>query len=236
MTLDSESTPSPGACTVVAIVPAWNEAERIGAVLDVLNASGSVDRIVVVDDGSTDATAAVAGAHPGSATGRVSVVRLERNCGKGAAMAAGAQAAGEVEALLFLDADLIGLTVSHVDALVEPVRSGAVDMALGVFRGGNFWTTLAQVIVPNISGQRAIRRSLFQEVQGVAEARFGVELAITNHVLGSGRPIAQVVLRDVSHPMKERKFGIWRGMVSRARMYRQMVPYLVAGRRKGKRG
>jgi len=220
---------------VHAIVPAWNEADRIHAVLDVLASASGVDRITVVDDGSSDATAAVAEAHPAAASGKLSVLRLAENRGKGAAMAAGAAAAGTAYALLFLDADLIGLTVDQVEALVEPVRSGKVDMALGVFRGGNFWTTLAQVIVPNISGQRAIRRELFLEVQGVAEARFGVELAITNHVLGSGRPIAQIVLRDVSHPMKERKFGIWKGMASRARMYRQMLPYLIAGRRKGKR-
>ncbi|MFM7322408.1 MAG: glycosyltransferase family 2 protein [Armatimonadota bacterium] len=235
MTLDSNGATSPANSVVVAIVPAWNEADRIGAVLDVLSSTAIVDRILVVDDGSTDTTSEVARAREDAKAGRISVLRLEPNQGKGAAMSAGAEAAAGADVLLFLDADLIGLTVDQVDALVDPVRRGTVDMALGVFRGGNFWTTLAQVIVPNISGQRAIRRDLFLEVPGVAAARFGVELAITNHVLGSGRPIAQVVLRDVSHPMKERKFGVWRGMASRARMYRQMLPYLLAGRRKGRR-
>lgn len=222
--------------TVVAIVPAYNESSRIGRVLDALCAAPSVNRIVVVDDGSADDTAAVAEAHPGVAAGRIQVLRQRPNRGKGAAMHAGAEAAHDADILLFLDADLMGLEVPHIEALLEPVRSGRVEMALGVFRGGHFWTTLAQIIVPNVSGQRAIRRELFLSVPCVAEARFGVELAITNHVLGEGRSLAQVVLRDVSHPMKEHKLGLWRGVLSRARMYGQMLPYLVRRfRRKAKR-
>ncbi|MFY7954447.1 MAG: glycosyltransferase family 2 protein [Armatimonadaceae bacterium] len=219
---------------VCAIVPAWNEATRITSVLDVLCSAPAVDRIVVVDDGSSDRTAEVVLGHDAAVSGRLSLLRLETNQGKGAAMSAGAGAAGDAHVLLFLDADLIGLTTAQVEALVSPVRSGQVEMALGVFRGGNFWTTLAQVIVPNISGQRAIRRDLFESVPGVAQARFGVELAITNHVLGEGHRIAQVVLQDVSHPMKERKLGVVRGVVSRARMYQQMLPYMV--RRYRRRG
>lgn len=209
------------------MVPAYNEAARIAPVLDTLTRAPSVDAVIVVDDGSHDGTADAAGAHPAVATGALTVLRQPQNRGKGAAMRAGAEAADDADALLFLDADLIGLTIEHVESLVEPVRTGRVDMALGVFRGGNFWTTLAQIIVPNISGQRAIRRDLFLEVPQVAEARYGVELAITNYVIGEGRPMAQVMLKDVSHPPKERKLGFWRGLASRARMYQQMLPYML---------
>lgn len=219
---------------IVAIVPAYNEAARITPVLDTLTRAPSVDSVLVVDDGSRDETAAVAERHPAVAAGKLRVIRQESNRGKGAAMRAGAEAALDADALLFLDADLIGLTVEHVEALVEPVRTGRVDMALGVFRGGNFWTTLAQIIVPNISGQRAILRDLFLSVPCVADARYGVELAITNHVLGEGRPMTQVTLHDVSHPPKERKLGLWRGAASRARMYQQMLPYMIRRYRRKK--
>jgi polyisoprenyl-phosphate glycosyltransferase len=125
---------------IVAIVPAYNEAARITPVLDTLTRAPSIASVVVVDDGSTDDTAATAERHPEAGSGKLQVVRQSANRGKGAAMRAGAEAAEAAEALLFLDADLIGLTVAHVEALVEPVRTGRVDMALGVFRGGNFWT------------------------------------------------------------------------------------------------
>ena len=217
---------------IVAIVPAYNEAARITPVLDTLTRAPSVDSVIVVDDGSDDATAATAERHPAAATGRLAVVRQETNRGKGAAMRAGAEAADSADTLLFLDADLIGLTVDHVEALVEPVRTGQVDMALGVFRGGNFWTTLAQIIVPNISGQRAILRELFLSVPSVIDARYGVELAITHYVAGEGRPMTRVILKDVSHPPKERKLGLWRGVASRARMYQQMLPYMIRRHRR----
>ena len=210
---------------VCAVVPAYNEARRITPVLDALTSSPSVERVVVVDDGSTDDTAAVARAHPAAAAGKLSVLS-QPNGGKGAAMRRGGEEAADADVLLFLDADLIGLTVAHVESLLAPVLSGEAPMALGVFRGGNFWTTLAQILAPNISGQRAIRRELFLSIPNLAEAQYGVELAITGFVLDQGLPFAQVILKDVSHPPKERKLGIYRGALSRARMYRQMFPFL----------
>ena len=142
-------------------------------------------------------------------------------------MQRGADEAVDADILVFLDADLIGLTVEHVEALLTPVLHDGKVMALGVFRGGNFWTTLAQILAPNISGQRAIRREVFLSVPCLADARYGVELAITSHVLGEGLPMTDVVLNDVSHPTKERKLGLWRGALARLRMYEQMMPYLL---------
>jgi glycosyltransferase involved in cell wall biosynthesis len=199
------------------VVPAYNEGRRIVPVLDTLAAAPSVDAIVAVDDGSRDDTFAVASQHPAVATGKLRVVQQNPNQGKGAAMQRGADEAEGAEILLFLDADLTGLTVEHVERLLAPVRSGEKVMALGVFRGGNFWTTLAQILAPNISGQRAIRR----------DARYGVELAITSFVMGEGLPMTDVVLKDVSHPTKERKLGLLPGVVARCRMYQQMMPFLL---------
>ena len=129
--------------------------------------------------------------------------------------------------VLFLDADLVGLSVEMVQNMTAGVIAGEADMTLGVFRGGQFWTTLAQILVPNISGQRCILRSLFLDVPNVANARYGVELAITNHVLATGVPCSTVILRDVSHPTKELKLGIIRGTIARTNMYIQMVPYMI---------
>ena len=142
-------------------------------------------------------------------------------------MRRGAEHANEAEVLLFFDADLIGLTPAHVTDLLHPVTSGAVVMALGVFRGGRGATTLAQKIAPNISGQRAIRREVFLSVPNLIEAGYGVELAITNYVIGERLPMTQVVLQDVTHPMKEEKLGFLRGAWSRLRMYSQMMPYIL---------
>jgi hypothetical protein len=188
--------------TVCAVIPAYNEARRITSVLDTLVASPSVDRILVIDDGSSDGTAETVRAHP-AAGERLSVLS-QPNGGKGAAMRHGAEAAEGVDVLLFFDADLIGLTVAHVEALLAPVLAGTHPMALGVFRGGNFWTTLAQKLAPNISGQRAIQRELFLCIPNLAEARYGVELAITGFVMDRGLPVA-VWYSRTSHTRRKKK-------------------------------
>jgi glycosyltransferase involved in cell wall biosynthesis len=216
---------------VTVVIPAYNEAGRVTRVIDVVASVPSVGEVIVVDDGSADDTFAVVEAHP-AAQGKDAKVRALRqpaNRGKGAAMRAGADAALDADILMFLDADLIGLTVTHVEALAAPVLSGDYDMALGVFRGGRGLTTIAQVLSPNISGQRAIRRNLFLSIPCVTTSGYGVELAVTNHVLREGYRMRKVVLRDVTHPMKEEKLGFWRGAWSRVKMYRQMTPYLLAG-------
>ena len=222
--------PISNALSVCAVVPAFNEARRVGAVLDALDGAERVSQIVVVDDGSGDDTHAVAQAHSAAKTGKLRALRLDANRGKGAAMRAGAEAT-DAPILVFFDADLIGLTPTHVNALVAPVAANRAVMALGVFRHGRGVTDLAQFLVPNISGQRAIRRDVFLAIPCLTKSGFGVELAITHHVQDEGLPIERVVLEGVTHPMKEEKLGLLRGARDRFRMYRQMLPYMVRRRK-----
>ncbi|WP_231928175.1 glycosyltransferase family 2 protein [Devriesea agamarum] len=85
--LDSQSGPlTQGRPDAVAVViPAYNEAERLDATIHAASRIDRVDLIVVVDDGSTDATSAIA-----KGAGAL-VVRHKRNLGKAAAMATGAR-------------------------------------------------------------------------------------------------------------------------------------------------
>jgi len=198
---------------IAAVLPAYNEAARVADVLRAVLRAPSIEEIIVVNDGSTDNTAEIVRQMPG-----VCLVNLPVNRGKGGAMAAGASWT-DADVLVFLDADLIGLRPEHVEALIAPVKAGRARMAVGKFQGGRLLTDWSQKLVPSISGQRAIRREVFEQIPDIAQTRFGVEMAITRFCHHYRVPTETVFLRGVTHPMKEEKLGLLRGWASRARMY-----------------
>jgi glycosyltransferase involved in cell wall biosynthesis len=109
------------------LVPAYNEAPTIAAVLEAVDALGLDAQIVVVDDGSTDDTAAIAERW---AAGRDGFVLLRQpNRGKGAAIrAAIPHADGDV--IVIQDADM-EYDPADVPALVDPIMRGAADVVFG---------------------------------------------------------------------------------------------------------
>jgi dolichyl-phosphate beta-glucosyltransferase len=117
---------------VSVIVPAYNEAARLPATLDVLErhlaAGGRATEIVVVDDGSTDDTRAAVQGRMRTAVS-VGVVTLVQNRGKGKAVATGV-AASRGRVVAFIDADL-PYTLANLDHAVALVADGDADVALG---------------------------------------------------------------------------------------------------------
>ncbi len=205
--------------TVAAIIPAYNEEHRIAAVLATVTSAPMIGSVIVVNDGSSDGTAAAAQAVPG-----VEVLTLAKNGGKGGAMRAGAMYA-QADILLFFDADLIGLKPRHVEDLLAPVCAGEATMTMGIFRGGRLWTDMAQFFAPAITGQRAIRRDVFLQIPDLETVGYGIELAINDYVHRQGLVRRDVTLRGVTHPMKEEKLGWAKGAASRMQMYRQMFKF-----------
>lgn len=202
---------------IAILIPAFNEATRIAAVLEVVSGSSADRQVWVIDDGSTDDTASVARRFPG-----VQVLRTEENQGKGAAMWAGV-AATDAELLVFLDADLRGLRPEHVDALVEPVMTGTAEMTIGLFRGGRGSTDFSHIIAPWVSGQRAIRRDAFLSLDAARASRQGIELLLTRAAREQGWRVINVPWQGVTHAMKEEKLGLVRGHLARWKMYGEIV-------------
>lgn len=201
---------------VAAVIPAYNEAANIARVLRPAVRSPVVDEVIVVCDGCEDDTAAVARRFP------VKVVELPQNVGKGGAMMAGVHST-DARIILFLDADLIGLRQAHIRDLVEPVTSGTADMTLGVFDHGRLATDLAQRLAPFLSGQRAVRREVLEDIPDLEQTGFGVEVALSRYAERHGLRVVKVPLPGLAQVMKEEKAGLWRGFRARMRMYWEIL-------------
>jgi dolichyl-phosphate beta-glucosyltransferase len=110
------------------IVPAFEEAERLSRTLEVLKGAsvrlGREVEILVVDDGSSDQTAAVAAACDG-----VRVIRLSENRGKGVAVSAGVRAASH-ELIAFTDADC-PYDLQALEAMFAAIERGDCEVAIG---------------------------------------------------------------------------------------------------------
>jgi len=115
------------------VIPCFNEEGRIGetlrVTLDYLAANAPESELIVVNDGSTDATGTIA--HKILSETNIATRLLENfpNHGKGAAVRSGLLAAREPIGLFF-DADL-STPLEEIPKVIEPIANGEVDIAFG---------------------------------------------------------------------------------------------------------
>jgi Glycosyl transferase family 2 len=221
--------------TVLALVPAKDEAERVGATVRALRDLPGVAEVLVVSDGSSDATAASAleaGAH---------CLDLPRNLGKGGALNAGLAAlmgrvaerlSPEPAALLLADADLAE-TAGRLGRLLDPVLGGEADLAIadlpaqrgaggfgvamGLARRGMVRATGRRMAEP-LSGQRAVRWEALPALLPFAPG-FGVEVAMTMDALRAGLRVIEVEV-DLHHNPTGKDLS---GILHRARQARAIA-------------
>ncbi|PZR75362.1 MAG: hypothetical protein DLM73_05460 [Chthoniobacterales bacterium] len=116
------------------VLPAFNEADRIGQslreILDYLREVSPGSELIVVNDGSTDATSEIVReVFAGSGEIATRLIENSPNRGKGAAVRAGLLAA-TTPIGLFSDADL-STPIVETPKLIEPIAAGEVDIAIG---------------------------------------------------------------------------------------------------------
>lgn len=183
---------------VVAIVPAFNASAGIGETIAAIRTIKSVDRILVVDDASSDDTATVARAHGAE------VAVLSYNRGKGGAILVGVAASPDADVFLLVDADLRA-TAAQTACLLEPVLADEADMAIAVLPPADGRAGFGMVkklarwgirhasgfeSVSPLSGQRAVRASLLRDL--VDAERFGLEVAMTIDAARAGARIVEI--------------------------------------------
>lgn len=221
---------------VLAIVAARDEADRVAATVAALRRF--VDRVVVADDGSVDGTGSVA------ATAGAAVIRRASSAGKGDALEAALEVAGDADVYLLADADL-GASAASLADLLGPIRSGAADLVVGVLppaAGGGFGivrrVSAALIRVAGgprmhapMSGQRALTAAALAAVRPLAPG-FGVETAMGIDAARAGLRVVEVPIA-ASHRARGRTVA---GFRHRARqgvhLLRAAVPRLARRRRR----
>ena len=115
------------------VIPCFNEQARIGETLrvslDYLAANAPESELIVVNDGSTDATATIARERVAGAPVAARLLENFPNRGKGAAVRSGLLAAREPIGL-FSDADL-STPLGETPKLIESIANGDIDVAFG---------------------------------------------------------------------------------------------------------
>lgn len=204
------------AAKVTAIVPAFNEAGRIEDVLQVLTTYKGFEEIIVIDDGSTDKTAAIAKRYA------VRVLQNSTNVGKGRAMDRAVQAAcGSI--VFFSDADVRGLNHRLIDRVIEPVKRGETEMFIAMRNRNIYYLRLVLAFIPLLGGERALTKKLWQKVPVRYKRRFMIEAALNFYAKYYGQGFQYAVFRGLRQTIKEKKYGIWHGFVGRVRMFAEII-------------
>lgn len=219
---------------VCALIPAYNEAERIAVTIKSLQARPEITAVVVVDDGSADDTVRLALAAGATCT------LQQSNAGKGAALTAAYAAARDWgDIFLLLDADL-GASAGEAVKLLPLIVQDEADMTIGLLPpdpafaasgqsgGRGFVVRLARwgierrtqrVLTQPLSGQRAVRRSVLDALGGRFAPGFGVEVDLTIRTLQHGFRLAEVNT-EFRHKVSG---GDWSGLQHRARQFRDVA-------------
>jgi glycosyltransferase involved in cell wall biosynthesis len=207
------------------LIPAYNEAATIGEVLERIEALGIESQIVVVDDGSSDATASIVGAF---AAGRPYVELLRQpNRGKGAAVRRAATRITQDIAVI-QDADM---EYDPVDVLklIAPIEQGVADVVYGSRLSGGapqraylFWHLVGNRFLSLLTGilfnttlsdmetgYKAFRSDVLRSLR-LEQDDFAIEPEITGEVCRRGLRIYEMPIAYYGRTYAEGKNITWR--------------------------
>ena len=201
---------------VSAIIAAYNEQDTIVQVIRSIEGHPLVEEIIVVDDGSSDATSARA------RETSAKVITLETNQGKAGAMNAGVRAARN-ETILFLDADILGLTHEIITLTVTPVLTGKCGMFVAIRARRSYWMNRLLYFIPVLGGERALTKEIWRNVPRIYRKGFQIEIALNYYTKKSGQKMSFGVMPGLSQVIKEKKRGFWPGIWQRIKMCAEVL-------------
>lgn len=185
--------------TVSAIVPVFDEEKNIEKILKLLIEHPLIDKIICVNDGSTDNSLNIIK----NFKKNITIISYKKNHGKGYALAQGIKKARS-EILLFLDADLINLKNKHIKDILNPMlkKEKKAVLGFGTRSKNHFWDSSS--FVKSVTGQRAyFRQDLLPYLETMARKKYGVEIYL--NTLLNEKNVEMVPLIRVTHIWNHKK-------------------------------
>lgn len=205
---------------ISCVIPAHNEEKTIASVLKTAKAAkqkGLISEIIVVSDGSNDKTAEIA------QSAKIDrVIILKKNIGKGGAVIKGI-GASKSENILMLDADLVNLSVKHIKKIVEPLKNSEADMVIAFMADDNW-----QVMMPQLSGQRAFRKKAFQDIinnKKFQKSGYSFEMMLNRYAGKKNLKTLYIPVTHLGHIKRAVKYGTLKNLMTQASFYSKMANF-----------
>ncbi len=192
---------------VDCIVPFYNEGTRVTDVVSGIIGSRMINRVICVDDGSTDTGATW------PENSRIERIRHRTNLGKTQAVRTGLKHV-RTPYVFLIDADLIGLTPSMLDACIRHVLTDRPDM-LVLRRTGTLWSTRQLRLDLLVAGERIVRTDLLKHAVRPGITGYALEPALNRFLMRHSARIDAVAL-PFSQYRKSDKYGLLPGLVKDA--------------------
>jgi glycosyltransferase involved in cell wall biosynthesis len=201
---------------ISCIIPAYNEADRIGNVLRVLQKHPLIDEVIVVNDGSKDNTDNVVKKFKS-----VRLISYKKNRGKTFALLKGIKASKN-NILMFIDSDLIGLQPKNITDLISSVKSSKADVSISI--KGNSLAIFKLLGLDFVSGERVFHKKLLGDINELSKlAGFGFESFLNRKIIKNNLRIKIVSWKNVSHARKSEKIGWVKGTLGEFSMLLQII-------------
>jgi len=200
---------------VCVIIAAFDEEPRIGGVLSVVANHPLIDEVIVVNDGSFDKTSEVVKKF------NAILIENEISIGKTASCKRGLVEAKN-EVILFLDADLTGLTEQNIYDLLKPVLEGYADFTLSLRANSAFHMKLLKIDC--LSGERAVRKDLLSNplIWSKSHIGYSMEILMNKSLLDSKAVFISIKLPNLKLVTKSGKVGFLKGFCGEVKMISQI--------------
>lgn len=204
---------------ISCIVPIYNEASRVGSVLDVLSKHPLIEEVVVVNDGSTDNSEELL-----KQRSDIKLITYQKNRGKTLALKEGFKAA-QNDLVILIDSDLVGLDAEAITALIEPVQNNQADITISLRKNALLVDLFFNLDM--VSGERVFNKNILGDLDILDTLpKFGFESYLNQIIIAKALRLTVVYWPKVVSPRKAVKEGLYAGIIGDYKMVRQIIKML----------